>query len=87
LAGVSFGLLGDLWARESPDGQGEGAGAHVGYDVGVVELKTVLRPGNYCCIIPPEREAGLEHGGSRLPFWDARRKADITSRGQVRNIH
>lgn len=53
-AGVSLGLLGDLWARESPDGQSKGAGAHVGYVVGEVRLDAVLLPVNCCCIIPPE---------------------------------
>ena len=53
-AGVSLGLLGNLWARDSPDGQGEGAGAHVGCIVGEAGLEAVLLPGNCCCIIPPE---------------------------------
>lgn len=74
-AGVSLGLLGNLWARDSPDGQGEGAGAHVGCIVGEAGLEAVLLPGNCCCIIPPE-SVKLD-GGSRLPFWDARRKADL----------
>jgi hypothetical protein len=77
-AGVSLGLLGDLWARESPDGQGEGAGAHVVCIVGSAQEvgRDTMSPGN-CCIIPPDgREAGtreLESGGSRL-----RRKTPVT---------